>query len=295
MGGFARPFVESSKAMERLRRWYRSPENEPLRREVAWSRGWMLRGWPLVGLLIITIWAPMYLRLVTRLAPTMVSQPPSTAAIHIGISTAAYIVPELAIVWLGWFVLMKRRALLPMAPGRREELLVTPLDFSRYVPALLTAPLLWLTIVNVCRTIAQLLVDIVYPDPFLTAIYTAVSWEAAYYYKIGTELSGALESLVFCWFATIVVFWIVLTNPRPYRVALLAIVLYIAFWVIEVLLQVLPHLFFRTRASAEFAGKGLSAMLVCSIFGFVARHYLLKLGRQETRDRLATASSNMKG
>ncbi len=287
--------MESSKVMKRLRRWYRSPEKEFLRREVAWTRRWMLRGWPLVGLLVITIWAPMYLRWAMKSASTMVNMPPSSAAIHIGISVAAYVVPELAIVWFGWFVLMKRRALSPVAPGRREELLVTPLDFSRYVPALLTAPLLWLTIVNACRTIAQLLVDIVYPDPFLTAIYTAVSWEAAYYYKIGTELSGALESLVFCWFATIVVFWIVLTNPRPYRVALLAVVLYIAFWVIEGLSQVLPHLFFRTRASAEFAGKGLSAMLICSLFGLAARRFLLKLGRQETRDRLATASSNVKG
>ena len=100
--------------IERLKRFYRDPEQELLRREVAWFRGWALRGpgkWWLVGYGVVTL------------------------------------VPFIAI--LGWVIqivlwiqLLRRRTFAPLEGGRLSDTLMTGLGNRNLWPALMAAPLL---------------------------------------------------------------------------------------------------------------------------------------------------------
>lgn len=127
--------------MDRFRAWYRAPEREILRREVAWFGRWLRRPW-------IAVWLAVYVALMCGwiLITRAVARDPSGAwfagSIFGLFATTATLV-NLAL----WIRLIHARTLVPFSPGRRRDLLLTPLGAADLWPGLLTAPALFAALI----------------------------------------------------------------------------------------------------------------------------------------------------
>lgn len=147
--------------MRKLRLWYQSEDNEPLRREIAWIRDWFFRGmgrfW--VAAVIVANLADSFL-LRGRFIPFPVSSSPGLSVLlaYSGLSSWLTYPLYQIVFWCGWFQLFKRRALAPLASERLEEILVSRLRLSNYLPALTVTPGIWsvvaYTIFSLCALVS---------------------------------------------------------------------------------------------------------------------------------------------
>ena len=280
-------------------------DSEPFRRELAWTRQWLFQGWGLVWLLLAVV-----THFLMRTPGIFLRD---ISLIHfVSISASSLIQPGIILSFIFWMILspivsmlrspylliefgvciylLHRRSLVPLTKGRLGELLATPIALDNYLPALLTAPLIWIMVfIVILKGVYIILILITshligVPPEFHTTFY--------YLWNIFNPLMlGVTHGLVMLT-SIIFTFWRILSKLGSLRVFIyMAVVYYVFLFLSEAFVNIPPFLLWRPSDSqfVFILWVILSHIMMWCLLGLIVIRYLHKLRSPAARERLEQA------